>query len=76
MRQILEGKIISNKMKNTVTVKVSRFKKHPLYGKYIKISKKYNAHTNEQIPEGANVEIESTRPLSKDKKWKVVKLIK
>lgn len=76
MRQILEGKIISNKTQGTVTVKVSRFKKHPLYGKYIKISKKYKAHSNEKIPEGANVKIESTRPLSRDKKWKVVKLVR
>ena len=75
MRQILNGKVISNKTKDTVTVVVSSFKKYPLYGKYIKISKKYKAHTNEQILEGANVVIESTRPLSRNKKWRVLKII-
>jgi small subunit ribosomal protein S17 len=75
MRQILEGKIISNKMRGTVVVSVSRLKKHPLYGKYIKISKKYKAHSSEQISEGKNVIIESIKPMSKDKKWKVIKVL-
>lgn len=75
MRQILEGKVVSNKMRSTVTVEVLRFKKHPLYGKYIKISKKHKAHSDEQIKEGKNVLIESTKPKSKDKKWKVIKVL-
>ncbi|MEK7560227.1 MAG: 30S ribosomal protein S17 [Patescibacteria group bacterium] len=75
MKQILKGKIVSNKMRDTVTIKVSRLKKHSVYGKYIKVSKKYKAHTNEQIPEGKDVVIESTKPLSKDKKWKVIKIL-
>lgn len=73
MSQTLEGKVISNKTQKTVTVEVFRFKKHPLYGKYVKVSKKYKAYTEEKIPEGTSVVIESTRPISKDKKWKVVK---
>ncbi|HEY4521551.1 MAG TPA: 30S ribosomal protein S17 [Candidatus Paceibacterota bacterium] len=76
MSQILNGKVISNKMRNTVTVEVSRFKEHPIYRKFIKISKKYKAHSEEQISVGSSVEIESVKPLSKDKKWKVIKLVK
>lgn len=75
MRQILQGKVISNKMRGTVTVEVLRFKKHPMYGKYIRVSKKYKAHSGESIKEGLNVVIESSKPISKDKKWKVIKII-
>ncbi|MEK9175257.1 MAG: 30S ribosomal protein S17 [Patescibacteria group bacterium] len=72
MAQQLKGKVISNKMINTVVVEVLRLKKHPRYGKYIKISDNYKAHTNENIPIGSTVVIELTRPISKDKRWKVV----
>lgn len=75
MSQILEGQVTSNKMRDTLTVKVTRLKKHPVYGKYIKISKKYKVHCKEQISEGANVIIESTKPESRDKKWKVIKVL-
>lgn len=75
MAQELKGKIVSNKMRRTVIVEVSRLKKHPLYGKFMKISKKYKAHTDEQIPEGATVIIKSSKPISKDKKWRVFKIL-
>ena len=75
MAQELKGKIVSNKMQRTVVVKVSRVKKHPIYGKYIKISKKYKAHSEESIPEGKTVILEPTKPLSKDKKWRVIKVL-
>jgi len=75
MLQTLKGKVISNKMLRTVVVKVSRLKKHPLYGKYFTISKKYKAHTDEKIEEGKIVLIEPTRPISKGKKWKVIKVL-
>jgi small subunit ribosomal protein S17 len=74
MAKRLKGKIISNKMKQTVTVLVTRLVKHPLYGKYIKKSTKYKAHTEEVIPEGTAVVIESCKPLSKFKRWKVIKI--
>ena len=57
MSQILNGKVVSNKMRDTVTVEVSHFKKHPVYRKFIKVSKMYKAHTNEQISDGSNVVI-------------------
>ena len=75
MKQTLNGKVISNKMSRTVTVEISRFKKHPIYRKYFKVSKKYKAHTDEQIEEGKDVIIESEKPTSKGKKWKVIKVL-
>lgn len=75
MIQTLKGKIVSNKMLRTVVVEVSRLKKHPVYGKYFTISKKYKAHTDEKIEEGKIVLIQSARPVSKDKKWKVTKVL-
>lgn len=75
MIQTLKGKVISNKMPRTVVVEVSRLKKHPVYGKYFTISKSYKAHTDEKIEEGKTVLITPTRPISKDKKWKVAKVL-
>ena len=75
MTQELKGKVVSNKLAKTVVVEVSRLKKHPLYGKYVKISKKYKAHAEEQIPEGKTVILRSTKPRSKDKKWAVFKVL-
>ena len=76
MAQQLKGKVISNKMNKTVVVEVLRLKKHPRYGKFIKISDNYKAHTEESIPVGSSVIIELTRPISKDKCWKVVSVSK
>jgi len=76
MIQTLKGKVVSNKMKNTVVVEVVRLLRHPMYGKYMKRSKRYKAHTTELIPEGSVVIISSTKPISKDKKWKVNQVIK
>ena len=75
MAQTLKGKIVSNKMQKTVVVEVLRLKKHPIYKKYIKLSKRYKAHTEEQIEEGKTVLIVPTKPISKDKKWKVSKIL-
>jgi len=70
----LKGVVVSDKMQKTVVVSVSRFIKHPLYGKYYKVSKKYKAHDEEnKFKVGDNVEIVETRPISKDKRFKVVK---
>ena len=73
MAQILKGKIVSNKMQKTVVVEVTRLKLHPLYGKQIKVTDKYKAHTEEKIPEGATVMIKASRPRSHGKKWEVTK---
>ncbi len=69
---ILKGVIVSDKMDKTVVVSVSRFIKHPLYGKFYKVSKKYKAHDEEnKYKVGDKVEIEETRPISKDKHFVV-----
>ena len=72
----LTGRVVSDKMNKTVTVLVERKVKHPLYGKFVSRSKKYHAHDekNEFHP-GDLVLIEETRPMSRTKTWKVVKLV-
>jgi len=71
-KQILKGVVIKDKMDKTIVVSVSRFVKHPKYGKYYKINKKYKAHDEENKHKtGDVVEIISTRPISKDKKFKI-----
>lgn len=69
----LSGVVTSDKMDKTIVVSVSNFVKHPKYGKYYKISKKYKAHDAEnKYKIGDKVEIVETRPISKDKKFKVI----
>ena len=72
----LTGRVVSDKMDKTVTVLVERMVKHPLYGKFMRRSKKYHAHdeTNE-CHEGDTVIIEESRPISKTKTWKVKQLV-
>ena len=66
------GTVVSTKMDKTITVLVERRIKHPLYGKYIKRSKKIHAHDEgNQCQEGDLVTIEETRPISKTKSWKI-----
>ncbi|MFZ5365068.1 MAG: 30S ribosomal protein S17 [Patescibacteria group bacterium] len=71
------GKVISNKMAKTVTVLVVRSKMHPRYHKLFKVSNKYKAHDEKnECQIGDLVIIEQCRPISKDKKWRVVKIVK
>jgi len=70
---ILKGVVVSDKMNKTVVVSVSRFVKHPKYGKFYKVNKKYKAHDEEnKYKLGEKVEIIETKPISKDKKFKVI----
>jgi small subunit ribosomal protein S17 len=72
----LTGTVVSDKMNKTVTVLVERKVKHPLYGKVIRLSKKYHAHDeNNEFHSGDIVVIEECRPISKSKAWKVSKLV-
>jgi small subunit ribosomal protein S17 len=72
----LVGRVVSDKMQKTVTVRVERRVKDPMMGKIITRSKKYHAHveTNE-FKEGDLVEIAECRPLSRTKSWKVTRLL-
>ena len=69
------GVVVSNKMAKTVVVKVERTYRHPFYGKVVRSSKKYYAHDDlaHTLQEGDKVAIEETRPLSKLKRWRVVR---
>lgn len=69
----LTGTIISNKMAKTVVVKVERIKEHPKYRRRYKVHKKYKAHTDQEYQVGDKVVIEESRPISRHKKWKVIK---
>jgi small subunit ribosomal protein S17 len=72
----LTGTVVSDKMNKTVTVLVERKVKHPIYGKVIRLSKKYHAHDeNNEFHSGDIVVIEECRPISKSKAWKVSKLV-
>jgi small subunit ribosomal protein S17 len=71
--KILKGVVTSDKMDKTIVVKVTRFVEHKKYGKRIKKAKKYKAHDeNNEKKIGDHVSIEETRPISKDKKFKVI----
>ncbi|NCU28393.1 MAG: 30S ribosomal protein S17 [Candidatus Moranbacteria bacterium] len=71
--KILKGVVVSDKMDKTVVVKVSRFVEHKKYGKRIKKTKNYKAHDELNAKKvGDVIEIEETRPISKDKKFKVI----
>lgn len=71
-RKTLIGVVVSDKMDKTVVVKVSKLVKHPVYNKYIKRTVKYKAHDKDNSCKiGDKVVMVETRPLSKDKHWKV-----
>ena len=75
-RQELVGKVVSNKNDKTITVLVETYKRHPLYGKRVKYSKKYAAHDEKNIAKvGDTVKIRSTRPLSKTKRYELVSVL-
>ncbi len=76
MAQTVIGKVVSTKMQNTVVVSVERSFKMPIYKKIIKRHKKYKAHNEGMsINEGDTVEIVRSRPISKDKHFKVLKVL-
>nr|WP_170917266.1 30S ribosomal protein S17 [Maledivibacter halophilus] len=75
-RKVRVGHIISDKMDKTVVVAVEEFVRHSLYGKAVKRTKKFKAHDeNNDCGIGDKVRIMETRPLSKDKRWRVAEII-
>ena len=75
-RTALVGRVVSAKNDKTITVLVETYKKHPLYGKRVKYSKKYTAHDEKNIAkQGDTVRIISTRPLSKTKRYELDKVL-
>jgi small subunit ribosomal protein S17 len=75
-RKVREGLVVSNKMDKTVVVAVETRKVHPLYKKAIKVTKKYKAHDeNNNCKIGDKVKIIETRPLSREKRWRVTEIM-
>ena len=75
-RKVYVGKVVSAKNDKTITVLVETYRKHPLYGKRVKYSKKFTAHDElNTAKEGDIVEIMETRPLSATKRYRLVKIV-
>lgn len=76
LRRTMSGRVVSDKMDKTIVVLVETYKTHPLYGKRVKYSKKFKAHDeNNSAKVGDIVEIMETRPLSKDKRFRLVRIV-
>ena len=76
LRKERVGTVISNKMQKTITVTVTRRVKHPIYGKFIQKTTKLTAHDEKNDSHiGDKVKIMETRPLSKNKRWRLVEII-
>ena len=76
LRKTRVGKVVSNKMDTTIVVAVENHVKHPLYGKIVKKTYKLKAHDeNNECGIGDTVKVMETRPLSKDKRWRLVNII-
>ncbi len=75
-KQELVGKVVSNKADKTITVLVETHKRHPLYGKRVKYSKKYAAHDEKNEAQvGDTVRIKMTKPISKSKRYELVEVV-
>ncbi len=76
VRKVRTGFVVSDKMDKTVVVQVNQRVKHPKYGKFISRKKRYKAHDEKNICSvGDRVEIEETRPLSREKRWMVRRIV-
>ena len=76
LRKTRVGVVVSNKMEKTINVLVERRLRHPLYGKSVKMSKKFMAHDDRnECNIGDTVRIMETRPLSKNKRWRLVEIV-
>ena len=75
-RKTLVGKVVSDKMEKTAVVAVENLVRHPLYGKTVRRTNRFKAHNeNNDAREGDTVEITETRPLSREKRWRVSRVI-
>ena len=75
-KNVLTGDVVSDKMDKTVVVKVGRIVRHPVFNKMVRRAKKYKAHDHKnECQIGDKVKIVQTRPLSKDKRWKVLEIM-
>ncbi len=76
LRKVMIGTVTSNKMDKTIVVSVETSVKHPLYGKFVKRTYKLKAHDEKnECQIGDKVKVMETRPLSKDKRWRLVEIV-
>jgi small subunit ribosomal protein S17 len=76
-RKVMSGVVVSDKMDKTVVVQVQTAKRHPLYNKVVRTTKKYMAHDEENsCHEGDVVQIEEARPMSHRKRWRVTEIVR
>ena len=76
LRKTRIGKVVSDKMDKTIVVAIETKVRHPLYGKTVNRTTKFKAHDeNNEAKAGDKVEIMETRPLSKDKRWRLVQIV-
>ena len=76
LSKLREGIVVSNKMDKSIVVSIETFKKHPQYGKYMRSTKRYMAHDERnECAIGDRVAIVETRPLSKNKRWRVQSIV-
>ena len=76
MQRVIQGTVVSDKMQKTIVVSVTRKKKHRLYHKVVTVTERYKAHDeNESCKLGDIVRIQECRPISKDKRWRVIEIL-
>jgi len=77
LRKTRTGRVVSDKMDKTIVVAVERLVRHPVYGRVVRRTKRYKAHDADNSAKvGDVVELMETRPLSKEKRWRLVKVIR
>lgn len=77
LRKVKQGRVLSDKMQKTVVVEVETLRRHRLYGKVVRARKRYKAHCEQdECKVGDVVEITESRPLSRDKRWRVAKVLR
>jgi small subunit ribosomal protein S17 len=75
-RRMKIGRVVSDKMDKTVVVSVERLRRHPIYKRVVRLSSKFKAHDQEnEARVGDTVRIEESRPLSREKRWRVVEVV-
>ena len=76
-KRIMEGVVVSNKMQKTIVVMVERMVEHSLYKKRVKVRKKYKVHDEKELAKvGDRVRFIETRPLSKEKRWRLLEVLR
>jgi small subunit ribosomal protein S17 len=75
-QRVIQGTVVSDKMQKTIVVSVERKKKHRLYHKVVSVTERYKAHDeNDQCHRGDLVRIQECRPISRDKRWRVIEIL-